>query len=484
MKKSSFVADTFKLALGTTFTQVLGLLLSPIFARIFAPEAFGVAAVFAAMIGILQVVACLRYELTIVLPASDEEAFSLLALSILSVLFTSGLVTLFFWLKASTIVAWLGAPDLLPYLWWGPPAMLFTGVASALGYWGTRRKYFGQVSVAQVVNSLLSLGGRLGLGLAWSPSSGVIIGTNFLGTASSVFYLGGQIWTKDKHYLQRSLYWQAIWTGAKRYYKFPLYNTWSALLNAFSWQLPIFVLSSFFSPVVVGYFALGNRVISLPMSLIGGSIAQVFYQRASEAANQGTLSLVVENVFRSLVSLALFPMLILAIIGDDLFMVALGEKWTEAGVYSQILAMWTFFWFISSPLSSLYNLHDRQESLLGLQSLIFLSRLVALLIGGWLGSPRLCLALFGFSGVLIYGYMSLSILASSGVSKRKMLRILMWNILLFLPVGAILIGLKSLPAPAWSTVGLATFFFSLYIMYLVRTDERIRHLYQHFMPSK
>lgn len=484
MRKTSFVTDTLKLALGTTFTQALGLLLSPIFARIFAPEAFGVAAIFTALIGILQVIACLRYELTIMLPASDEEAGNQLALSVLAVLVISSLVALIFWVGGPQIAHGLAAPDLLPYLWMGAPALFFTGIFAALNQWGTRRKYFGHISLAQVVNSLVSLGGRLGWGLVWAPTGGVIIGANYLGTASSTVYLVSKVWQQDRRDLRENFSWSAIWRGAKRYYKFPLYNTWSSLLNTMSWQLPVFVLSIFFSPVIVGYYALGNRVISLPMSLIGGSIAQVFYQRAAAAATEGALALVVENVFRTLVAFALFPLLVLAIVGDDLFTIALGATWTEAGVYSQILALWTFFWFISSPLSSLYNLHDRQESLLGIQSAIFLSRLIALLIGGWLGSPRWCLALFGFSGVLVYGYMSLSILENSGVSKRKMLHIFLYNLRLFSPFGALLIGLKLFQATAWITVSAAIICCSLYALYLVRTDERMRQVAQRFLPKK
>ncbi len=483
MSKGNFATDTLKLALGTTFTQVLGLLLSPIFSRIFAPETIGVATIFTSLLGVLQVIVCLRYELAIMLPASHEEARALLFLSFIVIVVISGVTALILWVGTSR--ALIGAPftEIQPYLWLLPIALSLAGISSALNAWNSRLKHFGQISIAQAINSLVSLGGRLIAGVLWVPSSGAIIYTYVFGTATSVFYFINQWMTTDKNNLH-PIQWHTVWASAKQYYKFPLYNTWSALLNAVSWQLPIFMLSMFFSPMVVGYYALSNRVISLPMSAIGGSIAQVFYQRASASIHTNSLAPIVESIFRILVLLGLFPSLVLAIVGDDLFSLVLGERWSEAGVYSQILALWTFFWFISSPLSSLYNLQDKQESLLGLQSMIFLSRLLALLIGGWLGDPRLCLALFGFSGVVVYGYMTVRILESSGVSKWRPFQLVLHNLLLFLPAGLVLLTLKFFQVSAWLTVGAAILSCGVYLLYLLRSDAQIYQLFQRLVASR
>jgi len=82
----------------------------------------------------------------------------------------------------------------------------------------------------------------------------------------------------------------------------------------------------------------------MPMKIVGGAVAQVFFQKASEAHNHtGNVSRLVEDVFRRLVSLSIFPVLVLMLIGKDLFIVIFGERWAEAGVYIQILGLWIFF---------------------------------------------------------------------------------------------------------------------------------------------
>jgi len=142
----------------------------------------------------------------------------------------------------------------------------------------------------------------------------------------------------------------------------------------------------------VGYYALGFRVLQFPMSLIGGSIAQVFFQRASEARSDGTLPNFVESVFHLLVVIGIFPILTVTIIGPELFAVIFGDAWVEAGVYAQILSIWAFAWFISSPLSTLWAVLEKQAFGIRITTLNFVTRIISLVLGGVTGSPVVALA--------------------------------------------------------------------------------------------
>ena len=55
----SFAANILKLVLGSTFAQILGILVAPILTRLFAPEAFGLSALFASITGVIGVIASL-----------------------------------------------------------------------------------------------------------------------------------------------------------------------------------------------------------------------------------------------------------------------------------------------------------------------------------------------------------------------------------------------------------------------------------------
>ena len=77
---SSFAANVLKLVTGTTFAQVIIVLASPLLTRLYGPEAFGFLALFTSITSIIGVIACMRYEMAIMLPKTDEEAANLLGL--------------------------------------------------------------------------------------------------------------------------------------------------------------------------------------------------------------------------------------------------------------------------------------------------------------------------------------------------------------------------------------------------------------------
>jgi lipopolysaccharide exporter len=473
---SSSASDVLKLVSGTAFAQVLGILVAPILARLYAPEAFGSAAVFASVVTVIGVVACLRYEQAIMLPKRDQTAANLMIASTLFVVVSSTFSLMLVLFARDPLLRLLNAPELAPYTWLVPLAVLVNGGLLVLNYWNSRTKHFGRLSVAPAVKSVTTSGFQVGLGAAGLAHTGSLIGSRVLGSAIATTVLGTQTWRADGRMVRQSVSSRGMLAGLKRYRKFPLYGTWSGLLNSVSWQLPTFLLSFFFSPAIVGFYAFGTRVLRLPMGLIGSAIGRVFFQRAAEAKVAGTLSEVVESSFRRLVMIGMFPLLLLTIIGRDLFVAMFGDNWAEAGVYTQILSVWTFFWFISSPLSTLYSVLERQEFGLALNAVIFVTRFLSLGIGGLLGNARLALLLFGISGVLIYGYMSLTIMASAGVPWRSLIGILATNFALFIPAGLTLVALKAVNASSVVLVAASCAILGVYYLYVVRSDPQVRSL--------
>lgn len=416
VKQSSFTSDVLKLVSGTAFAQALTILSSPFLTRLYSPEDFGTLALFLSITSIIGVISCLRYELAIMLPESDEEAANLLGVSLCFVVLISFLSIPTIWLGRPIILDLLKAPQLSAYLWLVPPMVFFSGVFLALNYWNSRTKHFGRLSVARVFQSVTTTGTQIGSGYIGYGNGGGLIGAGVLGSAVSSLILSGQIWRDDSSLLRQSINWCGMKQGVERYSKFPLYDTWASLLNTISWQLPALLLSAFFSASVAGYYALTFRLMSLPMNFIGQSIGQVFFQRASVAKNDGKLEDVVEKTFSHLFKVAILPISILTLIAQDVFVLAFGEEWRESGVYLQILGIWSFFWFISSPVSSLFPILERQKDLLYIQIGIFVSRLASLTIGGYIGDEQTALALFSISGFILYGYLNISILTLSGVN--------------------------------------------------------------------
>ncbi len=413
---TTFAGNVLKLTSGNVVAQGIGILLAPIVARLFAPEAFGVAALFTSITSIVGIVACFRYELSIMLPESDDEAANLLAVSLLCVMIVAGITALIIVCFDDVILSFFNVYGLEKYLWLVPPAVLLAGISLALNNWNSRTKQFGRLSIVQVVSSCFTQGTKVVAGFAGYVNAGVLILAAILGGLVSTSILGCKIWKNDKHLFKSSLRWQKIGYGIKRYRNFSLIDTWGGLLNIISWQLPVLLLSFYFSPAIVGFYALGAAVVMMPLKIIGSAVAQVFYQKASEEKNRGDVQEVVINTYKRLVASGLFPLLMLCIIGQDLFVVAFGHNWSEAGIYTQILAPWAFFTFVASPMSTLFLVFERQHFALLMHSAIFITRFLSLFIGCILGNVYIALGLFSLTGVLVYGGLAYWNMRLAGIS--------------------------------------------------------------------
>ena len=479
-KKKSFAFDVLTLAGGTTFAQILMILSAPVLTRLYGPDDFGIWALYISITSIISVIACMRYEYSIMLPESDEEAVNLLVLSFLAVLFISGLTFLAIWYLKEPIVNVLNFQQIGDYLWFVPPFIFVNGLFLALNNWNSRTKLFKRLSLSKVFSSVSSTTTQVGLGLIEKIGAGGLITGSVVGQSIATFVLGGQIWRDDKKLIVKSLNWKKVYEGFKKYRKFSLLDSWAALMNSVSWQLPAFLLAAFFTPAVVGFYSLGFRLLQLPMSFIGSSISQVFFQRASRALSEGTLPSLVENVFRMLVIIGMFPILILTIVGSDVFTVIFGKAWAEAGVYSQILSLWAFIWFISSPLTTIYVIVEKHHFGFHYNFFNLITRLLSLTIGGLLGNARLALTLFSISGVLVYGYLCLKMMSYSGVKISRALKIVFSNFILFIPAGAILVALKIVEINQILLVIISAVTIGIYYLYILKTDAQIKKIVRMF----
>jgi len=81
--KNEFNRNVLTLLTGTTIAQALPIAISPILTRIYTPEDFGVFALFISISAIFAAIVNGKYELAIVVPEKDEDAYNIAALSLL-----------------------------------------------------------------------------------------------------------------------------------------------------------------------------------------------------------------------------------------------------------------------------------------------------------------------------------------------------------------------------------------------------------------
>ena len=473
-EKNSFGRDVSKLVTGTIIAQAVGICLTPIITRIFSPEIYGIASVFVSIVSILTVISCMRYELAILLPKEPKEAGGVF-LACLGVVFCLTLILIpVFLLFGDVIVSLFNAPELSPFVLLIPLLVFIDGVYLALRYWNTRNKRFGTQAATQALQSITGSGCKLGLGLFGYVQALSLIIAQIIGQSLGTIILLLRALRADFTLLKESFSLSNIFSQMKRYRKFPLIDTWSNLMNVVSWQLPVLMLSGFFSPVIAGLYSLGFTMIQMPMSFIGGSIRQVFLQRSAVAKHNGTLPELVNEICSVLIMLSVMPFLLLGVVGGDLFGLVFGEEWYEAGVYSQILALWAMIWFVASIMSELIYVLEFQGFGFFYNVLNLSTRFLSLLIGGLAGSVYLGLFLFMVSGVFVYSFMGYVVVKRSGGSFKVIGKSVLRSVLLAVTGVAVVLGLKMVGVPSLIVFGVAVLVGLLYVGWLVKKERVVR----------
>lgn len=468
-----FFSNVLKLVSGSAIAQILGILLIPLITRLYSPDDFGVFQLFLSISGILVIFSCLSYQLAIMLPKEDEDSANILALCCILITIISGISVGIFLIFSDWIGMILNTPEISQYLVYVPLVVFLDGLFIALTYWLSRKKQFGLIATAQVVNSISGKGIQIGIGMYAASAFGLIIGVT-VSYAASVAVIVRSIY--EDLPLFKKVTWDHIRNLAIRYKKFPLLTSWSLGANTLSTNIAPLLLAYYFTPEIVGYFAVANMVVFLPMGLLGSATSQVFFQKACDEKNKtGSVAHIVREIQLRLISIGMFPMFVLMIIGADLFAFVLGSQWAVAGQYAGILAPWLLFVFIASPLSTIFAVLERQTVDLSFNILILISRGVVLVIGGLSGDPYIALLLYSITGVLFWGWMNLYILKISGISYRTGLYDYLRFFSLALAIAIPLLAVKLISVPVYILFITAAVVTIVYYAIVIMNDSLLKN---------
>lgn len=337
---------------------------------------------------IIGVIVCLRYNIAIPLPESQEAALRIAYISLISTIFVTVLCTIIIIKYAQIIGSALNLKEHTQVLYFLPLSTFFLGVFSTLELWSVRKNKFGNIGKArlhQVISSLATQLASFPLG-----PMGLVFG-QLANQSVGCLRLKKQI-TDDG--LTFPIPSQDLLNTAKRYKYFPLLSTWAALLNRTSAQLPTILFAVFFGPVTAGLYALSMRVINAPSGMLSNALGSVFISSASDALSSGNLSTLTTQTHKSLCTLLMPFFIFLSVVSPDMFELFFGEEWRESGQYAQWLAIVVYFSVTVAPLMVLFSVLEKQLHELYFQLGFFLSRCGALYIGWLQDSPYLAVKLY------------------------------------------------------------------------------------------
>lgn len=457
LPKNRFARSVSVLVGGTALGQAVMVMVAPILTRIYSPQDLGMLAVFVALLSFISVVACLRYEVAIPLPDNEHEASALLVLSLFIIPLVAGLSAIPIYLYRVSIAQLLNSPGLANYLFLLPLGAAFAAAYSALNFWAVRMKAFTSIAKSRICQSVTVVSIQLG-GASLGPIA-LVLGQVTGHATGSIFLSLGAL--KQRWKEVRSVKWTDIIHVARKYKTSPQFSIWTAMFNTAGSHLPAILFAILFSPAAAGIYALANRVLLMPIQLLGQATANVFFSGAAQAHREDKLSDLVASVHGRLAHIGMPPILVLLIAGPTIFSHVFGPEWRDAGIFAQWLSPWLYLVMITSPLTSTFLVLGKQAHGMVHQAILLTVRVLAISIGAWIGDLTTAVALLAIGSAACALVNLGSIFQMSGNSLHDIWRptanALAWAILLVSPV--ILTTIWDIDWSLWGFAFAAAFLF-------------------------
>jgi O-antigen/teichoic acid export membrane protein len=388
---------------GALGAQALPLLAAPLITRLCTPAEMGAFSVWLGVVAVAAIGATLRMETAMILdhgPAPQQTCFGI-------VFDTASLTAIVVTLIAAIgrFAGWpiVGAMPWIGILTIGAGTWLTAMMQTTLAY-ATSHRAFGKAARAKVIGAGTIALGQLALLYAGGGGAGLLVG-QLIGLAAGLFCArrlleppslrpGTTMTPEGRAYLRRH---RAFWR----------FSLPSNLLNALVSQLPLLMIGMRYGALSAGLFALTQRVLAAPISLLAASVLEVFKrQSVHDFQTLGNCAHAYRYTFKTLLLLGIGPSIVLFLFSPSLFAWIFGEAWRTAGELAQILAPLYFLNFIASPLSYVFFVAGKQKIELVWQVALFVMTVVVFVVPGTLQQSVLQYAI-GYSGLyLVYLHMS------------------------------------------------------------------------------
>lgn len=362
---------------GTTIAQVITLAMTIPLARLYGPEQFGFFAIIQSVVAVGVAVASLRFDMAIVLPKTDLEGRVVQKLASRSILIMSLLFSLVLLAASGWVAAKYDSRSLAYALVASGLVVYTTAQIANRQFWLTRKTEFRVIASNRVIGAVATGVFQVLAALITRNFLGLLVGL-ILGQILTLILVnrripdlrdpipGGAPSTLDM---------------ARRYKKMPLLNGPNAILDSVR-TAGINILIGNIAVAGLGQYSMAFRVTGAPASLISGAIAQVFLQKMS-VTEPGAMTKLIRSVLLRIGSLSIPIFTVFYFVAPWLLPSLFGAEWTESGLLAQALVPWIFMLTLTSPLSNLFIVTERQGALLAFAALYAAAPLVFLALTPW-----------------------------------------------------------------------------------------------------
>jgi len=326
----------------------IALATTPIIARLFDPEHYGVAASFFAYTTVAGILFPLSYHRAVIFPKDEQKARQLLFLSII----ISGGVTLAVYAglglaaySGFRVSEFSGMGDVV---WLIPFGAWLVSFSDTFVNICIRRQDFSAMARADIAKHLTTAIARIAWGLLLATSvAGLVVG-QMLGmvVALGICLLRCLPWIRTASV---ALDYSSLRSLAAEFRDYPFFRLPANLSFVASRQLPVIALGMMFPIATVGFYAMANRAANIPLQAASQAISSVLIGKTmAKRHRQEAMGRDLLRVVSILVAIGVPVFTGVYLFSEELLTWFLGERWRTAGRIAEILAPYLFMVWVSS----------------------------------------------------------------------------------------------------------------------------------------
>lgn len=358
--KSNLFSHFWILLKGSGFRQLFSILSTIILTRLYSPSDYGILAVYNSITIILFTISTLRLEITIPLASSDSESRSLASANMFILFLNTTIVTLILFVVFK--IGLIDFPDNIIgvnfFVFLISCSVFFNGSNTIIQNRLLFLEKYSLISYNGILMIIIQFLAQFCFVFYFKTGFGLIYGQVIARTITVLVYLVLPL------KLFSIIDFNTITKYLSQKRKFIFYALPSELLSKGVINIiPVFI-SIYFNNSLVGFYSISNKIVGLPISLIGNNFRQILLKESSkEYLQHGTIIKAWSKVAKVL-SITGVTISILIMLFAPLIFPLLGNNWSNSIVVTYCLIPFFLSQIVFVPLMGVLNTINRQELLL------------------------------------------------------------------------------------------------------------------------
>lgn len=356
MIQSNFIKNILTLVSGATIGYAINFITLPLISRVYTPGELGEYDLIISTAALVIDVFCLGMLTAIMLPKDEKTAISLCKIIRISVIFLSSISLIaaillsnqfqLFDISSNYYLALFGL-----YLY-----IIVYNIQNIYFSYVNRQKKYHVLFWNQIINSSINVLVSLVLGILGFGTIGYLFGAIIAMSINTIYMhhyvrpFGG---STDIAGLKKVLY---------EYRTFPMIQMPANFLATVAKQMPIQFLGRIFGSANLGGYTMACKILNVPVSLIAAPVNRVYYRTATEKVNNNEdIGDFIFTIIDTNIKIAIVPIMILMLWGENILPFFLGEEWRATGSYMPVLGIYYLVLFCTSCLSGSFVILNKKK---------------------------------------------------------------------------------------------------------------------------